>query len=155
MSPRRLRIALWISLGVNLLVAGAVIGAVLFGPGGPDRRGGWRSGPPEMIAFARAFDEPRRVELRTRLRGDAGLRQGRARIGESRRAVLEALTSEPFEAAALRAALEGQRRVQTELAQRGLETLVEMVAGLSPEERAAFAAALEEQLAFRGREDRR
>ncbi|MGB3407823.1 MAG: periplasmic heavy metal sensor, partial [Jannaschia sp.] len=92
------------------------------------------------------------AELRERLRGDPQLRQGRTRIAESRRGVIAALTAEPFDAEALRAALEAQRQVQADLAGRGLERLVDIVESLTPAERAAFATALEDGMRRRSRD---
>lgn len=156
MTPRRLRIALWASVAVNLLVVFAIAGAVLLAPDGPRRGGGddprtARGGPPELAAFSRALDGPRSEELRARLRGDPVLRQGRDRIRAGRRAVVAALRAEPFDPDGLRAALAGQRQVQADLAQRGLDAFVEVVADLTPAERAAFVTALEDSLTRRRR----
>ena len=146
---RGLKVALWLSLALNVLVIAAVASAVFFGSDRRERAIGPRGGPPELQAFSRALDAPRREALRERLRADPVIRQGRQRIGESRRAVIAALRTEPFDAAALRAALDVQRGVQADLAARGLDGLVDVIESLTPAERAAFVAALEERLGRR------
>ncbi|WP_371157572.1 periplasmic heavy metal sensor [Jannaschia sp. 2305UL9-9] len=145
---RRMQIALVLSLALNVLIVVAVVSALAFAPDG--RRSGSRpgasGGPPELQAFSRALDAPRRDALRERLRADPELRSGRARIGESRRAVVAALRADPFDAEALRAAMRNQHAVQSDLATRGIDGLVDVVESLTPAERAAFVAALEDTM---------
>lgn len=144
----RMQIALVVSLALNVLILVAVVSALAFAP--DDRRSGSRpgssGGPPELQAFSRALDEPRREALRDRLRADPELRRGRARIGESRRAVVKALQADPFDAGTLRSAMKNQHAVQSDLAARGIDGLVDVVDSLTPAERAAFVAALEDTM---------
>lgn len=147
MTPdRKIKIALSLSIALNVLVLVAVVSAFAFAPNGRQPGSGSRpsGGPPELQAFSRALDEPRREALRERLRSDPELRRGRTRMGESRRAVIKALRAEPFDGNVLRVALASQRNVQMDLSERGLLGLVEVVESLTPTERAAFVAALEE-----------
>lgn len=154
MSPRTLKLALIISVCLNLLVIGAVVGALAFGPGGAgdrDRRsdGTSRGGPPELMAFSRTLDAPQRKELRDRLRSDPVLRGGRERLSGGRDAIINALRAEPFDVEALRQAMIEQRGVQVELATRGIDALVDVINGLNAEDRTAFAAELERRFRWR------
>ncbi|MBM2577065.1 periplasmic heavy metal sensor [Jannaschia sp. Os4] len=127
--------ALAASLAVNLLVAGAVVGAMAMGGG--DRARGF-GGPPEL-ALARALPKEERARLREALR-DAAVRRGdRTR---TRDAVVAALRAEPFDAAALELALveavERQRAPRAEAA----AAIAAAVGRLAPEERAALVEAI-------------
>ncbi|PWJ21238.1 Uncharacterized membrane protein [Jannaschia seohaensis] len=132
--------ALAVSLAINLLVAGAVGGALLTdrGPG----RGGPTGGPPELRSFERGLEPERRDALRARLREDPALRGGRARLRATRGELVSVLRAEPFDADAFRAALSAQRAVQTELVTRALEAMVLTAQEMAPNERAALADVL-------------
>ena len=138
------------SLAVNLMVAGAVGGALLSRDGGGGR-GAAGGGPPEIGVLARALDANGRRTLRQGLRGDSGLRAGRAAMAERRVEVLAALRSEPFAPERLTEALAAQRAVQSGLADRGFDMLAEVIGSMTPEARAAYADRVEEALARRGR----
>ncbi|MEM7490424.1 MAG: periplasmic heavy metal sensor [Pseudomonadota bacterium] len=138
MTPgRRIRWALVASLALNVLVVGAVVGAALAHRGAPGRGG--TGGPPEIRAIAGGLDGGDRRALLRALRDDGLLREGRIRIRESRAEIAESLRAEPFDAAAFAAALAARQAVRADLATRGAGALAEVVATLSPAERAALA----------------
>lgn len=143
-----LRIALIVSVALNLLVAGAVVGA-LVSDNRPERRSEprlWRggaNGPPEVGMLARGLEGQQRRELHRRLRADGGLREGLQRIRAGRSDLLDALRAQPFSAQELEAALRQQRSVQIELADRGMGVISDVIAEMSDAERAAFADRIE------------
>jgi uncharacterized membrane protein len=144
---RWLRVALAVSVAINLAVIGVVAGAWL------------RDGPPRMAAvrdvgfgpYAAGLTDDDRAALRRALvaRGP-DLRAARAAMREDMAAVVAALRAEPFEAAAMTEAMErGTARV-AEFAVLGRSLLVEHAAGLTPAARAAFADRLEAAANRRG-----
>lgn len=147
---RGLRIALGISVALNLLVAGLVAGAVL-------RDGGPRERMLRDLEFG-PFTEVLSREDRDGLRRDflarsGGFRDMRAEMRSDFDALLGALRAEPFDIGAARAVLEAQQtRMQSRLAL-GQELLLERVAAMTPAARAAFADRLEERLRHGGRGD--
>lgn len=144
-APRWMRLLLAASLALNLLVAGIVAGGLLHrdGPGGRMRPADLALGP-----VARALDEGDRRAILGALREGGGLRPlDRDPREAGLRAIAEAVRAEPFDAARLRGALDAQAG-RIEAAQRAVrEALVERVAAMGPEGRAAFADRL---LADRG-----
>jgi len=140
---RGLRIALGVSVALNLLVAGLVVGAVL-------RDGGPRDRMLRDLDFG-PFTEALTREDRDALRRDfvarsGGFRDMRAEMRADFNALLAALRAEPFDIDAARAVLEGQQtRLQSRLVL-GQDLLLERLAAMSPEARAAFADRLEQGL---------
>jgi uncharacterized membrane protein len=139
-APRRMRwlkIALVVSLALNLAVAGLVAGAAL--KGRPDAGG--RDG---LWPYSRALPEPYRGDLMRALRDSRrDWIADREALGSTRAELAAALVAEPFDAAAVTALLARQRDRFTALADRGAALLVEQIARMSPEERRAYAEALE------------
>ncbi|BBU57762.1 hypothetical protein KU6B_40270 [Mameliella alba] len=140
---RWLRILLFLSLALNLLVVGAAVGFFLNGPPAPR---GDRSDP--VLPYTRAFDEDQRRELRRGLwramRKDAGaMRAGY--LADYQRG-LELLRQEPFDQAALAALLADQAARGVEVRTRGQEVLVKFLVEMSAEERRAYADRLEAEL---------
>ncbi len=72
----------------------------------------------------------------------------RANMTQRRQAVVDALTADPFELDAVRAAFAADRGVKQELENQGTELLLEQVGLMTPEERAVYA---ENLLAARGK----
>lgn len=144
---RWLKLALVLSLGLNLLVAGLVAGAGLHGLRGGDHRH-----PPggELIdygPYARALSPEGRDKLRAAFRERRPeFRANREALRAGFRDLLAALRATPYDQARAAAALQAQQsRVEAQTALvRGL--LLEHLAGLSDAERAAFADRLEEVL---------
>jgi len=135
--PRRrwLRWALIASLGLNLVFVGLLAGAAFRGPPPPPMPGLWK--------YARVLPEPYRRDLGRALRDSrpdwAGPREALRRQRESMAA---ALTSEPFDPAAVSEVLAQETRLSGELSARARELLIAEIARMSPEERAAYAEAL-------------
>lgn len=139
------RIALVVSLGVNLLVVGAVAGALL--SGGPDPRGtaerraekGLPIGP-----YGRAFSQQDRAELRRAFEARKPLfeqsrRDMRAVAGE----IANIVRADPFDPAALKAAFGQQSTLQQAVRAEGQTLLIERLTNMSAAERQAFAEKLE------------
>ncbi|MEM6276128.1 MAG: periplasmic heavy metal sensor [Pseudomonadota bacterium] len=150
------RILLYVSLLVNLLVVGLVVGTLLVvSPKGQDRRpamSGETGLGPLMLALEREDRRALALSMRRTLRGE---RLSRGEMRELARDIQGVLAAEPFDAQALDGVLDTQFSEATfrlDLA-RDLfrETLVEM----TPEERAAYAARLGEVLDRRPSDERR
>lgn len=130
------------SLALNLLVAGLVVGAMIRHDG-PRRHMEMGPGP-----FAQALSPQDRRAILMELRDRPGL--GPPSREERRQAmaeVLAALRSEPFDRGRAEAAMASQadRIAAVEGAVR--EAMVERIAAMSPQDRAAFADRLETGLA--------
>lgn len=144
-SPRMLRLALGISVALNLLVAGVGLGS-LFHAGG-------RDGRPEMtrdLAFG-PFAESLRPEERRALRDYLQARAPELRSAASQRgrditAVQAALRAAPFDPAAFTAAIDAMRgRLEGQLTL-GFDGLKEVVMTMPEAERRALADRLDRGL---------
>jgi uncharacterized membrane protein len=126
---KRLAVAVAISLGLNLLLGGVLVGQALqrrahraIERGGPTPSGVHEHGPHRRGAFQRAVGA-RHPEFGER----------RRMIGAARQRVRDALTREPFDKAALEQAL-AQLRKETEASQALAHgALVETAASATPE----------------------
>ena len=141
-SPRALRVALAISVALNLLVAGLALGS-LFHMGG-------RDGRPEMtrdLAFG-PFGESLRPEDRRALRDYLKARapELRSAVGQRNRdlaAVQAALRATPFDPALFSAAIDAMRgRLEGQLTL-GFDGLIEVVKNMPDPERRALADRLD------------
>ena len=142
-SGRGLRIALGVSVALNLLVAGLVAGAVL-------RDGGPRDRMLRDLDFG-PFTEALEPRDRDALRRDfvdrsRGMRDARDAMRADFDALLAVLRAEPFDVAAARAVLEGQRSRMQARIDLGRDLLLERLAAMSVEARSAFADRLERRL---------
>lgn len=145
--PPRWRVVLICSLALNLVVAGILIGAAF------DRRG---SGGGEMRAagplapLVRALPPEDRQAVIEALRRDrpAHDRPPHDRIPTAA-PLLGAIRAEPFDPAAVRQALQDQRRRGEARLSAAEAALATRLAGMAPAARAAYADALEEQLGRR------
>lgn len=156
LAPRKRRWLLpllFVSLAVNLLIVGAVAGAMLSqnGPrGGGDQRAlrGVVGEP-----FFRALPEEARRELvRDALSSHERVRDSREALKKRLDAFLTALRDEQFDPAQVARLLGEQRQAAIRRQQLGEELLLKRLVAMSPAERAAYAAALEEKLkSFRRR----
>ncbi len=138
MAERRawMKWALVASLGLNLAAIGVIGGAIIKGPPPP---------PPGFALwhYARALPEPYRHDLGASLRarrGDWVTRREDLRAAQDQMAA--ALTADPFVPDAVAAALDRQTAITGELTARGSEMLLEQIVRMSPQERAAYVAAI-------------
>lgn len=141
-----LRIVLLGSLALNLLVVGLVAGALV-------RGGPFRDGPPHgrepVTPYTSAFAEDQRRDLRRAL--GRALRRDHdkapaADLSESYQRALQLLRSDPFNAAAMAEILRRQAELTDKRRRTGEGILADYLAGLSPEERRAYAERLEEEV---------
>ena len=141
--PRRLwRIVLVCSLALNLAVAGVVIGAASSGRigDGPPRSFDLGVGP-----MARALMPQEQRQIRRAMRESQVLRS--VDLRGSMRGIEAALIAEPFAPEALRTALSAQRNKLLSLQSEAQEALILAVSEMTPERRAAFAAAVVAEMA--------
>ena len=137
-----LKAVLFGSLALNLLVAGLAVGVVFDGPPGHPPRD-----RDPALPFTRAFDEDQRHDLRRALRKEFDKRRGDGSgLIEDYREALAVLRAEPFDAEALKAALDKQGARAETRRERGQQILAEMLAGMSPADRKAYADRLEREL---------
>lgn len=141
-----IRIVLFASLAMNLLIVGLVAGAIA--RGGPFRDGGPGSREP-VTPYTRAFEEEQRRDLRRVLtREFVREREGGTRRGvtEAYREALDVLRSEPYDPEAMEEILRRQAELTDRRRRMGEAVLATYLAGLSMDERAAYADRLEEEI---------
>lgn len=146
-ASRRMKIALIASLALNLLFIGAIGGAMLHG--GPERRGG---GPRELGfgPFTEALPPEDRAALaRAFFRESGGPREMRREMRDRLDRLVLVLRTEPLDTGALQAAFDQMRERTGRQLDAGQRLLIERLEAMTPEERAGFAARLEE-IAERG-----
>lgn len=146
-APLWVRVTLGLSLAVNLLIVGVIVGAVL----GRDRDGG----PADRLRAARDLAPPpfvlalepegRRALIRE-FRESAPKRQSRSEVRARLRGILAELRSESFDADAVAALLADQRDRGTVQQAAGAEVFVRHLSAMSDEERRAYADRLEAAL---------
>lgn len=142
-TPRWIKVALLVSLSLNLVVVGAIVGARGFGPvpGASERMGGPMGGGG---ALARALSSEDRKALRETLGQDRDQRRENRRAMRAMRAEIVAqLRATPFDPAALAQALEAQSQLGQSLAARGQGALLQRISEMSDAERAAYADRIE------------
>ena len=149
-SRKGLRIALGISVALNLLVAGLVAGAVL------------RDGDPrarmvrdlDFGPFTEALSPRDRDALRREFVARAPeMRDVRRAMRDDLETFLTVLRSEPFDAAALAVVMDNQDGRMARRVELGQELLLERLGAMTPDERAAFADRLERRLRRGGSND--
>lgn len=138
------------SLMLNMVFVGAAAGRLWshygFGWHAHQREGGMR-------AFLRALPDARRKELGKVLRYNRkAARAEREKVRSLRQVVRDAIVREPFDKAALEAALAEVNAARLGFRQRVALDLAQMVAQMTPEERKLFA---EKGLRRRGRRGKR
>lgn len=142
-SGRGVRIALAVSVALNLLVIGLVAGAMLR-DGGPRGR---MAGDPAFGPFTEALAPEDRAALRQEfVQRIPEMRDMRRQMRTDFAALLEALRAEPFDAGAVRGLIEAQSARMAGRLQVGQELLVARIEAMTPEARAAFADRLESRL---------
>ncbi len=148
--PRRrwLIPALLVSLAINLLIVGIVVGFAVSpnAPRNTDRVGG----PARSIIgepFVRALPKKDRQALIKAIGAERGrLRENRAALRARFEALLVALRADPFETEAVSQLLQEQRSVAIRRQRIGEAILIERLAAMSPDERAAYAERLAHSL---------
>lgn len=142
-SGKGVRIALGISVALNLLIVGLVAGAVL-------REGDPRARVVRDLDFG-PFTEALSPRDREALRRDfvqraPELRAVRREMRADLENVLAVLRSEPFDGAALASVMENQKGRMARRVDLGQELLLDRLAAMTPVERAEFADRLERRL---------
>ena len=143
-TPLWMRLTLFASLAINLLILGAVAGFFVFG--GPERRAD-RDRSDFGSFYTRALSE----EDRRALRRDfvAGLeRDGRDRGAflADMRATLDTLRATPFDAEAFVSAMAEQSDRRARREEMGRQVLANRIAAMSDAERMAYADRIEDRL---------
>ncbi len=141
-SRRWLKLALIVSVALNLVVVGAGV-TRFFMPGPPERM----VMGSQMQLFPRKFfselEKPRRLELLRVFRGyDPAFREGRAAARAEVRALASALDAEPYDPAKVKAAVEGFTERSASLAAAGGEAALTLIGKLTPDERKLLARQL-------------
>lgn len=147
-APRWMKVLLGVSLALNFLVLGAVLGALAFGERRDVPRGGDRTSlsAPLMQALPQA---DQRALRRALLRDREALRGSRQEIRAARDEMIVALRQDPFDRSAFAAALETQLQSGQALFVAGQTALVEHLANMSATEREAYAERLEDLMTRR------
>lgn len=147
-TPRGVKIALALSVALNLAVAGLAVGAWL--GDGPHR------GMPRDMSFgpfSEALDSDDRRALRKALLARLGEFRGQREAARAEfQALLTALRADPFQPEALKTALAALEARNAERLDLGRSLIEARLIEMTPEERAAFADRLEKGLK-RGRKD--
>ncbi|NDR59228.1 periplasmic heavy metal sensor [Aliiruegeria sabulilitoris] len=144
--PRRrigLRVLLFVSLALNMVILGVAGGAWLNFSRGEDH--------PRLIArdlglgpYLMALEPQSRRQLEQAARSQRGkVNVNRAEWRNLYTETLEALRTDPFDADRLRVAIARQSELAARSREVGLEVMVSQLEAMSPEERAAFADRLE------------
>jgi uncharacterized membrane protein len=135
------RTLLFISLALNLVIIGAVIGVVISGArlhrAAPP---GWAAGP---RAFMGALPDERSRAVRARLEaawGDSKAERDAAR--DARAALLNVISQDKFDEAAVRAALAKMREADDALTAKNQDAVIGVLKDLPPRERIAALGAI-------------
>lgn len=144
------RAVLIVSLGLNLLVGGAIVGGILKGrPPAAFSGFDMTLGP-----VSQALDHKDRDAMRQDLRDRLGPMQ---RDSEGRRAAFDALmaalTADPFDPEVLRVMFAEQRAKADAAMTAGQEALLDRLVAMSAEDRADYAERLAKELTRGGRKD--
>lgn len=146
----RLRGVLFVSLALNLIVAGLIIGALLSG-GGPGRYArDHHDGRDGVTPYTRAMNETQKREIRTSLRGAfdnrADRQAQRPDLEGDYRAALDVLRTDPFDAAAMTEILDRQSNRAETRRKIGQTVLSDFISAMTPEERLAYAERLQAEI---------
>ena len=147
-TPRRIKVVLAISLAINLLVFGAVVGAGMHGE--RDRKSNSSRGEDNAAIgiYGRALDRPDRRAIIQRLREghNAQGREIRVELGEFARDATEVLKQTPFNKEAFAELLLRQQSLIKGRSDTMQDALVEQIASMTSEQRIAYADRLLELL---------
>ncbi len=138
---RRLKYALIASLALNLLILGTVAGAMYtFGKHPPPRPGHMRGEDFGLMGLSREFPEDRRKEFRKQLRDDrAQLKPMMEEIRVARRGAADKLGAQPFDRAALEAAIATVAEKERAFRQAAVSLFLGHAEQLTPDERQKLA----------------
>lgn len=143
-APRWMKVALVVSVALNLAVAGAVAGAALFGP---DHLHGLTVREVGFGPFDRALSLKDREALRQEFQTRMGGRWSEMKaMRQDLQNLLSALRAEPFQPDTLWALAAQQEQRLTERLKLGQKLLIERVIAMAPEERLRFADRLEAEM---------
>lgn len=141
-TPLWIRITLFLSLAVNLLIVGLVLG-VLISRGPPSR-----DAPPPGAVYFRALEAEDRRAISRAMRAEWRA-VGRPK-GPNLAGVVALLRAEPFDRAALESAVAAQNAQGDLLRAAGQKALLDRIAEMTPAERQAYALRLETARGTRG-----
>ena len=147
-TSRGVKIALAVSVALNLAVAGLAAGAFL-------RDGPHRGMPRDMSfgPFSEALDDADRKSIRQALMERMGeFREQRQAAKAEFEALLVALRADPFDPAAMQAALSAIEARNSQRLELGRSLIEARLTEMSPEARKAFADRLEKALRRGGRD---
>lgn len=140
---RGLRIALAVSVALNLAVVGVVAGAVL--RGGPPGRAEVSVRDIGFGPYSRILAPEDRAELRRAFMQRApDLRRARGQMRQDMAAMAAALRAEPFDSAGLVVVMDRATARTAEMVTLGQSLLVERINAMTPAQRQALADRLEE-----------
>lgn len=135
-TPRRIKVLLALSLGLNLLVAGAVLGSLWTYGRHSVARGGRSSEDIGLLAFSRTLPPERAKEIRRMLRAErVDLMPFKADIRAARQSAAGVLAAEPFESQALRDAFGRVDDAEKRLKGAAREMLIRSVEKMTAAER--------------------
>lgn len=134
---------LFISLALNLLIVGIVVGWMA--SHGGDRRGEYGAvrglvGEPFLRALP---DDHRQAMLRDVMREAPRIRESRDSLRARFQAFLAALRADPYDPSAVAALLQQQRQVALQRQDIGERFLLQRIEAMTPQEREDYASALE------------
>lgn len=143
---RWIRIALAVSLALNLAIAGIVAGAMLHG-GGP-LQAKMMSGDIGFGPFTEALSKDERAQLRGAfIVAVPDFRDARLAVRADFKDLLSQLRAVPFDADALRATFDSQATRNLDRLKLGQHLIFNLLIGMTDDARQAFAGRLEETLA--------
>lgn len=135
-TPRWIKFALIISLGLNLGIAGVLVGTVLRGP--EARRSSVES-PDGVAMLARAMPHSYQRELRESLRTQRdNLRPDRQELKNLRDRFITALRSEPFDINAVRETFAAQRRILDQVTTAGHASVIDQIEKMTAQDRELY-----------------
>ncbi len=137
----RMKWLLIASLGLNLLIAGAVAGAFVLHRGG-HHPGRWGVGPQDfgLMGFAKTLPAERRQMIREELKGLRGaMKPMREDIRRARQDAAATLGAEPFNRDALKGALEKVGTSELAMRATSVDRLLGVIDRMTAEERRGLA----------------
>ena len=141
-----IRATLFVSLALNVLVIGLVVGAIGL-KGRPDRDGSPRLRDAGLGPIGAVLTRQQQRELRGELKAKSGeLRQNRAQMRSDLERLLTALRSADFDPEIVSEILAAQRQNAIGRSEIGHQVLIDAMVAATPEERSAMADRLERAL---------